>query len=131
MKKKIVLVLLVLVLALPVSYIANATSVDANPHIYGASIVLNSSMSATFTCSCHYYYDISVYDVKLEVRNFLGIWSFVSYLPSPPGATNVSSLLRIMDYSAYCTVGNTYRISATFDASGETVSRTSAAMRYN
>ena len=129
MKKIVVFVLLVLFLALPVSNIANA-SIDANPNIYGASIVLNTSMSATFTCSCHDYYDISVYNVKLEVRNFLGIWSTVGYLPSPPGATNVSSLLRIMDYSAYCTVGNTYRISATFDASGETVSRTSATVTY-
>lgn len=129
MRNKVTAVILVLMLALSFNIAASA-GVQANPHIASAQIVLSSSMYTTFTCSCHDYYNISAYSVKLETKNIFGIWVFVCNLPSPAGVTNASILFSGIDYSAYCTLGKTYRITATFDASGETVSRTSAAITY-
>jgi len=105
--------------------------IDANPNISSASIILPSSMNTTFTLTARNFCDISVYSVKLEVKNSNGTWSFVSWLSSPAGATNVVFYNSNKNYVSSCTKGKTYRISATFDADGETVSRTSNEATYN
>lgn len=130
MKLKTTLSLLILVTiiatAIPLMGIA-----DANPNIDSAGISLSSTMSARFTCSASGYYDISVYSVKLEVKNASGGWAFVSWLTAPPSAASTSNYVKMMSYASSCTVGKTYRISATFNASGETVIRTSNERKYN
>ena len=129
MKNRSVTIIVVLVLlittALPI--LAHAR---ANPHINGAGISLSSSMSARFECSTSADYNISVYSVKLEVKNANGTWSSAGTLSSPASASNTSNYTKSVSYASSCTKGKTYRISATFDASGETVTRTSNEMTY-
>lgn len=106
-------------------------SARANENIASTSIILTTSMSATFTCTTHARYDISVSSVKLEVQNSDGSWSLAKNLSAPAGVSNSTVLSKVMDYSSSCTKGKTYRISATFIASGESVSYTSAGKKYN
>ena len=122
---------LVITITLVSMIFTTALAVIANPHISSASINLPSSMNACFALTARKYCDISVYDVKLEVKNSNGTWSFVSWLSSPAGATNAVILNSVKNYASSCTKGKTYRISATFDADGETVSRTSNDATYN
>ncbi len=129
MKNKATLTILILTVILATILPAIA-AIEANPHIDSAGISLNSSMRARFDCSASDYYDISVYSVTLYKRNANGTWSYAGSLPAPPSAQNTSSYTKSVNYATYCTHGNTYRISAIFDASGETVSRTSNAMPY-
>lgn len=105
--------------------------IQANPNIASASIMLSSSMSAQFICSTRSFCDISVTSVKLQVKNSDGSWTSGTTVPSPPGVTNAASLNKTMSYSGYCTIGKTYRITATFVADGESVSRTSGQATYN
>ena len=102
----------------------------ANKNISSASIILTTSMSATFTCSTRARYDISVSSVKLEMQNSNGTWSHVINLTAPSGETNSLSLSKTMSYSSSCTKGKTHRVSATFTASGESVTRTSVGKVY-
>lgn len=129
MNKKVALVLTVLLVSgICVTALAG---IDANPNIASAAIYLSTSMNASFTLSARMYCNISVYDIKLEVKNSNGSWSFVCWLDSPAGATNAALLNSSKSYASSCTKGKTYRISATFDADGETVSRTSNEATYN
>lgn len=129
MKTKITLTMLILTLVIMASIPALA-AIDANPHIDSAGISLSSAMKARFDCSASDDYDISVYDVKLQVKNANGTWSSAGSLSSPPSASNTSNYTKSVTYSGSCTKGKTYRITATFDASGETVTRTSNEMTY-
>ena len=122
----IALVLILLFSAFTVQAFARA-----NAHIDEASILLNSSMSATFSCSTRAKYNISVGSVQLEVKNSNGTWSFVKNLSAPPSASNVSNYTKVMNYSSSCTSGKTYRIKAVFYAGTESVSRISAEKKYN
>jgi hypothetical protein len=130
MNKK-VSALIMTILLLSGVIITALASVDANPNIASASIYLSTSVNATFTLTARKFCNISVYDVKLEVKNSNGTWSFVSWLSSPAGATNAVILNSSKSYASSCVSGKTYRISATFDADGETVSRTSNEATYN
>lgn len=128
MKTKTVLIVMVVV-AFIMTTIPALAAVDANPNIASASISLGSSMSARFECSAHDDYTISVYSVALEVKNSNGTWSSAGSLSSPPSATT-SKYSKSVSYSGSCTKGKTYRIKATFDADGETVTRTSNEATY-
>ena len=130
MNKK-TLALVVTALLVSAVFITASAGIEANLNITSASINLPQSMNACFSLVAKLYCDISVYNVKLEVKNSNGTWSFVSWLGSPAGATNVVLYTRTVSYASSCTKGKTYRISATFDASGETVSRTSNEATYN
>ena len=128
MNKRVVLVITILLVSM---IFTTALAVIANPNISSASINLPSSMNANFSLIARKFCDISVYNVKLEVKNNNGTWSFVSWLSSPAGASNAISLNSSKSYASSCISGKTYRISATFDADGETVSRTSNEATYN
>lgn len=129
MKVKSVLSIFVLI-AILTSTIPALALIDANKNIAGAGITLNSSMNARFECSANDDYNISVYSVKLEVKNTNGTWSSAGSLSSPPSASNTSNYTKSVNYASSCTKGKTYRIKATFDADGETVNRTSNEMTY-
>lgn len=128
MKAKTFLTVMVLV-AFIMTAIPVLAAADANPNIASAKIMLGSSMSARFECSANADYTISVYSVKLEVKNSNGTWSSAGSLSSPPSATT-SNYSKSVSYAGSCTKGNTYRITATFDANGETVIRTSSEVTY-
>jgi len=127
--RKLLSLLVILFLSIVVT--AQATMIPfANKNIASASITLSSSMVTTFSCSANAKYNISVKNVKLEVKNANGSWSFVKDLSAPPSATNVGNYNKVMDYSSSCTKGKTYRIKATFYAGTESVDRTSAEKKY-
>lgn len=129
MKIKVFSLILVVILVAGVSMTALA-GVQENAKIKSASIRLSTSMSADFICSTRSFANISVYSVTLEVKNSNGTWSSAGSLSSPSGATDALSLNSKSSYSSSCTKGKTYRIKATFDADGETVSRTSNEATY-
>lgn len=105
-------------------------SIQANLNITVAEIKLSSSMSAQFSCSTKGLCDIKVTSVKLQVKNSDGTWSAGTSMAAPDGVSNASALFKSMSYSSSCTKGKTYRITAVFNASGETVSRTSNEATY-
>ena len=128
--KKILIILLILVFSVVIGAEAASIVPFANRNIASTSILLNTSMKATFSCSANANYNISVQNIRLEVKNSNGTWSFVKNLSAPPSASNVSNYNKVMNYASSCTSGKTYRITATFNASGETTSNTSAARTY-
>jgi len=127
--KNVVAIVIVAILLL--NFIPIQAHARANPKINQASILLTSSMTAYFSCATSGDFDISVSSVTLEVKNNNGTWSFVKNLSAPASASNVSSYNKAVDYSSSCTKGKTYRIKAVFNASGESVNRTSAEKTYN
>ena len=128
-KKKSALILTALLVS--AVFMTALAGIEANLNISSAAINLPQSMNACFSLVAKIYCDISVYNVKLEVKNSNGTWSFVSWLSSPPGAINAVFLNSVKSYASSCTKNKTYRISATFDAGGETVTRTSNEATYN
>lgn len=130
MTKKVIVTVLAIMFATVLCFPATADySIQANLNISNASITLSSTMTATFTCSTYDLYNISVSSVKLQVQNSNGTWSS-SALSAPSSVSNSSSLLKTMSYSGSCTKGKTYRISCTFNAGGESVTRTSSTVKY-
>jgi hypothetical protein len=119
------------ILLLSVMFVTADADIEANPNIASASIFLSTSMNATFTLSATLFCNISVKNVKLEEKQSNGSFLFICNLSSPTGATNAISLNSSKSYASSCTVGKTYRIIATFDASGQTVDRTSNEAKYN
>jgi len=126
--KSIIAILLVGILLL--TTISALAATRASTIINSTSIVLGSSMKATFSCSAKSKTDISVGSVKLEVQNANGTWSFVKNLSAPASASNVSIYNKPMDYSSSCTKGKTYRITGTFYVGNDTATRTSPARTY-
>ncbi len=59
-----------------------------------------------------------------------GKWVFDASLTTPPSSSNTTSYYESKDYSSDMTSGVTYRIVATFEADGESVTKTSNSFTY-
>jgi len=131
MSKRASTAIIALLISLGIAASAFATMVPfANQNISTAGVSLSSSMNAKFICSTNGYFTISVTSVKLEVKNSDGTWKSAGNLPAPASQKNTTGLNKTVDYSSYCTKNKTYRITATFNAGSESVTRTSSAVVY-
>lgn len=131
MTKKMLVLTLTIMFAVSLCVPATADiPFQANPNIGSTSISLSSTMSANFSCTTRNFCTISVTSIKLQVKNSDGSWSAGTTMTAPESVTDAARYNKSMSYSGSCTKGKTYRITATFNAGGETVTRTSNEATY-
>lgn len=116
---------------IPLTALATDFVPMASPVFVSKSAGLSTAMKAIMTCStsviCNKIY---VSGVALQKQSGSS-WAHDKNLPCPSAtATNASSFGTSMDYSSYCTKGNTYRVVITFNADGVTASATSGSATY-
>ncbi len=86
----------------------------------------NVKFSATLNKVCS---TVSVSSCTLQKKED-GRWVFATSLGTPPSKSDISKYTANKDYSSSMTTGVTYRIVATFDADGETITKTSNSFTY-
>jgi len=91
-----------------------------------ASETGNVSFSATLRKQCS---TVSVSSCTLQKQED-GHWVFAASLGTPPSKSNTFKYTADKDYSSDMTPGITYRIVATFEADGESVTKTSSSFTY-
>lgn len=129
--KRFVAVLLSMIMLLCVAIPALA-NINANQYYSDASIAFNTKGNAVFSCTTTFQFsELKVTNCKLQVKGLLS-WSDAGSLPAPSYiAKNRYNYDYQMDYSSYLTSGKTYRIVATFNADGHTITKTSGSAKYN
>lgn len=110
---------------------ANAEGIlRSSVHFNKTSVGFNASGSATFvavlTMKCS---NVGISSCTLQQQNG-SRWVFASNLDTPAGATDTAWYSAEMDYSSSMKSGNTYRLSVTFTADGESITMTSASVTY-
>lgn len=93
------------------------------------SVRMSASGTASFSAAVRYPCNISVSSCTLQKQEN-GHWVFASSLTPPPGKSNAIKYSAKKDYSSDMTSGFTYRIVATFEADGESVTATSGSIVY-
>lgn len=131
--RRSILVLIALLLLLSTINLASASTIMpyADTEFYLVTTTLKSDKSASFKCAT---YDtknsISVTYCWLEKRAVDGSWFYVCSLTPPSTViTNSFGYTAVKDYSPYIGTG-TYRIWATYNADGHTVTRCSNERTY-
>lgn len=125
----VVVVTILLVFTLIGSAFASGFVPFASSIFDSASISLNSSMTATFKATTMQNTTIKVTSCTLQ-KKVNGVWQNASSLTAPPSASSTLKYVETKDYSSQCTGGTIYRISATFSAGDETLTRTSGEVKY-
>lgn len=124
--RQLVSISLLIVFVLVNTAVATEIMPRADTEFTTTAIVLKSSKTVSFRATTYEVKDsISVTACWLEIENDDGSWSTVCSLPTPSGAASQTfSFSTNADYSSYIGTGN-YRIRATFNADGHTLTRTS------
>lgn len=96
-----------------------------------AGVSLSSSIKATYSANTRAKCSvIKVSSCTLQIKDGSN-WSDSSSLTAPTTiATNTSVFKATGSYSSSCTLGNTYRIKAIFDADGHQITRYSNEVSY-
>lgn len=128
MKKGVLacVVLCMIMVAALTSAVAQELMPYADTEFDSASTVLKSSKQVSFRCVTYETKNsLSVTACWLEKKNTNGSWSYVRSLTPPSTVlTNTFAYSATADYSAYIGSG-TYRVWATYNADGHTISRCS------
>lgn len=130
--KKVLLYVITLMLfavALPQHLVfAEATPLSSDVFIT-ASVSLSASGTTIFSANVRHPCTISVSRCTLQKQEN-GRWVYAASLTPPLSKTNTSVYSAVKDYSASMAHGTTYRIVATFEADGDTITKTSNSMTY-
>lgn len=94
-----------------------------------ASVSLSTSGTASFSATVRRPCTISVSKCTLQKKEN-GKWVYAASLVTPPNEENSIMYSANKDYSTNMTKGVTYRIVATFNADGDTVTKTSNSFTY-
>ncbi len=130
-KKRILISAALLFVLVILTFSVAYANLQASAVFVSKTVSLSTSMRSSISCStsvdCKKIY---VSAVKLEKK--IGTdWVSTTSLPCPSTtAVNTDIFGAGMDYSSYCTKGNTYRIVVTFNADGTTASATSGSNTY-
>lgn len=122
--------LLVLMLGMTIA-VAEEIIPYADTEFGTVTTVLQSSKQVSFRCATYSTKEcISVTSCWLEIESSDGSWSYVCSL-TPPTATftNTFAYSATVDYSDYIGTG-TYRVWATYDADGHSITRCSNERTY-
>lgn len=102
------------------------SSVTFSRAVVSASETGGVTFSATLNKKCS---TVSVSSCTLQKQEE-GRWVFAASLETPPSKSNISKYTAHKDYSSNMTTGVNYRIVATFNADGETMTKTSNSFTY-
>lgn len=132
MKKILSLTLTLVLLAISLAQIQASAEIIplTSENFRDAKIYLYSSGQTMFTATLRVQCaTISVTNCTLQkLEN--GKWVYAASLTPPPSKTNAMVYSAVKDYSASMAHGTTYRIVATFQADGDTITKTSNAITY-
>lgn len=103
----------------------------ADTEFNSTSTILKSTKQVTFRCVTYETKDcLSVTSCYLEIKNDDGSWSYVCSLPAPTTKYyDAYAYSATVDYSSYIGSG-TYRVWATYDADGHSITRCSNERTY-
>ncbi len=126
------LVFFILLLSVGTAAIANDNVPYANAYYTEASVAFTSSGKAAFSAQTTFVFSrLRVLSCSLEVK-VGGAWQSAGSLTPPATESNNTTIFDAqMNYGSSCTKGKTYRVIATFDADGHTITKTSGAATYN
>ena len=132
--KRIATVLIAFILILSVYSTAFAYDIMpfANEYYAEASVAFTSSGKAAFSAQTTFVFSkLTVTSCSLEVKTN-GVWKSAGTLAVPTAVSKDTTIFDAqMNYGSSCTAGKTYRVKATFNADGHTITKTSGAATYN
>lgn len=129
---RIFLCLLAIMITCSVTYASASEIISrADTEFNSATATLKSSKQVTFkSVTYDIHNQLSVTACWLERKNNDGSWSYVRALTPPSTVfTNTCAYSATVDYAAYIGTG-TFRVWATFDADGHSISRCSNERTY-
>ena len=128
--KMIVFCLLLCIIGITVAT-ASEIMPRADTEFNSTSTILKSTKLETFRCVTNETKDcLSVTSCYLEIKNDDGSWSYVRSLPAPTTKFyEAYAYSATVDYSSYIGSG-TYRVWATYDADGHSITRCSNERTY-
>lgn len=127
-----VLIVLTLSFSMASNVLATGISPYANEYYADASVAFNSSGKAVFSALTTFVFStMKVTSCTLEVK-IGSTWRSATTL-TPPTTVSKNDVTYDAEksYASSCTTGNTYRIKATFDADGHTITKTSGSAKYS
>lgn len=129
--RKLICLVMVLVTALTaVVWTASAEISPLSSEVFHRASVSCSSGTATFSARVNIQCSsISVTSCTLQ-KFENGSWVFAATLATPESKSNTYTYFTTKDYSSSMSTGVTYRIKATFEAGGDSVTTTSKSFTY-
>lgn len=100
----------------------NDIGTRANPIVQSASVSLSSGEKIYFSLIANKAVNISVTSCTLQVKEN-GVWKSAGTVPLPSSASSTETYDRTVDVSSLISTGKTYRVTCTFKAGTESVSR--------
>ncbi|MDL2318149.1 hypothetical protein LJC74_03515 [Eubacteriales bacterium OttesenSCG-928-A19] len=102
--------------------LSNGIGPQANPIVMAASVNLTSSEKISFSLTANKPVNISVTSCTLQVKEN-GSWKSAGSVPLPGSASSTETYGKSVDVSSLISTGKTYKVTCTFQAGTESVSR--------
>lgn len=132
--KRFITVLVAIFLLSNMATVALASEIlpYSNEYYSDSSVAFNSAGKAVFSALTTFKFStMKVTSCTLEVKSG-STWKYSASLTPPSDVFNNSYAYSAeKSYASSCTKGKTYRIKATFNADGHTITKTSGSATYN